>query len=229
MRRLLPILLFVACSRETAAPPAAPPTTTTQPPVAAKVAPTKPAEVIERGAFVVVRDGKPLYREQFIRTPTRFESDVAASGANERVLQQVQLNPDATVVSTYVRIFSAGGVEQMGILIRGENAAVEIIDRKGVSQTKQGKVPPGTIPSPVPESLMVLEQVIRRARVIGGSSVDVPILPGTLKVQRVKVIFRSADTAEVRTADATILAKIDAAGRLLSATEPNQKITIRRE
>jgi hypothetical protein len=233
IRGLLPALLLVACSRETAttttapvAPPPAPATTTTTTAPAAAA----PKPKMEKGAFVVIHDGKPMYREQFVRNARRIESDIAAWGNHERVQQITIVNPDATVAGTAMKIIGANfTIEQMGIAIRGTRADVELVDKAGRSGTKTIAVPPGTIPNPVPESLAILEQVIRRARVIGRKNVEIAMLPGTLRLQRVVVTFTGPDTAEVRTADSTLDVKIDADGRLLSGREAAQKIEIRRE
>lgn len=227
MRKLLLLVFLVACSRETVAPetPVAPVKPAPKP-----VDPPKVAETVERGAFVVTREGKILYREQFARSAKRLEADIAASGENARVLQLLELNPDATVRSATVETQGgAGKSETMRVAVADTRALVEVVDRKGVPASSTVTIPRGAIPNLVPESLAVLEQVIRRAKVLGGKQVRIPVLPGTMRPQWVYLTMTAPDSVQIDAASARIDAKIDGEGRLLSASEPNQKITIRRE
>jgi len=223
MRKLFVLILLVACSRET-------PEARVQPPKQKPVVLPSPVEKIEHGAFVVTHDGKALYREQFARSAHRLECDIAASGGNDRVLQAIDLNDDASVRTSTIHVLGgAGRTESMSFVMQGTQAVVRVVGMNGVPVDKVIEVPQGTIPNPVPESLAILEQVIRRAKAIGGPSVRVPVLPGTLRAQWVFVETTGPDTVKVRSASATIEARIDAEGRLLSASEPNQKIAIQRE
>src|SRR6185503_13435429 len=214
MRKILMlVVLAIACSRSEKPSSVAPPPSAAQKPILP--APPKIKPPIERGAFVVEQQGTVLYREQFARSATRLETDVAASGSNERVLQVCELNPaDASVRRTTVEVMGgATKSESMSIVIEGQQAAVRIVDRRGVASGKLLRVPPGTIPNPVADSLAILEQVIRRAKIVGGTRVEVPTLPGTLRPQRVFVTFTAPDAVRIESASAVIDAKIDKEGR----------------
>jgi hypothetical protein len=95
-------------------------------------------------------------------------------------------------------------------------------------------VAPGTIPIPVSEAAAVLEQYFHRARIVGGTTAEIPVLTLEKGVETgtATVTFKGADSACVvfRSQDSStgIHARTDAAGRLLGARVSGSGLVIRR-
>jgi hypothetical protein len=89
-------------------------------------------------------------------------------------------------------------------------------------------VPPQTLLTLNP-SIGLVEQVVRRARVLGGQSADVSLLPlnrGS-SVATAQVSF-TADSAVISADGTEVRLQVDAAGRILGGSIPEQGLTITR-
>lgn len=233
MRRLLLVLLIVACSKseqtatDTTATPGPAATSATTATTGTTLPPAP--EPQDRGTFAVLENGRPIVAETFIRGTDRFAAEITAATTPERAVQRAMLRPDGSVASVDV-ITMGGEASGTRLLLRmeGKNAIIE--RHVGTKMHRETLVvDERSIPMPINESIIMLEQVIRRARAIGGRTVQVPIITRNLQQERVTVTFEGADTSRVLARDAIIIAKIDAQGRLLGATVPNQRVVIARQ
>jgi hypothetical protein len=228
MRRLFFVLLIAACSKteQPAAPTAtaADATTTTATATTTSAAPA-PVPVQDRGEFQVLENGKAIIAETFLRGADRFAAEITASTTPERAVQRAMLRPDGSVAS--VDVVAIGGESsgtRLVLRVEGKNATIErYVGTKMHRETLV--VVEHSIPMPINESIIMLEQVILRAKAIGGKTVDVPIITRNLQQEHVKVMFEG-DQARVTSRDSMIIAKLDAQGRLLAASVPGQRMAI---
>jgi hypothetical protein len=74
-----------------------------------------------------------------------------------------------------------------------------------------------------------MEQIVRRARALGGDSVQVPILGADNgRTSTVTVRFMGADSATVSLGPVVLRLRVDRAGSLLGGAVPSQNLTISR-
>lgn len=185
----------------------------------------------ERGTFTLSQDTLTII-ERFSRTPERLESELAAEG-QERLVQELQLNPDASVRRMEVRIYEAGAqpgaqpAERLVITFDGDSATAEGTEG-GQTQRQRFAAPGGPVPIPVEESAVMLEQVLMRARKIGGEQVQVPIISGEGEIVNLSVTFTGPGQARVEAEGTRLDLRTDAQGRLLSGSNEGGNLTIRR-
>lgn len=190
-------------------------------------------EAEEEGVFVVERNGAPLLTERFTRTADRLTTELSAEG-EERVTQTATLTPDGTVSRLELRVFAAGADagapprERAVMRLRGDTAVVHV-QEEGRANTALSAVPDGTIVFPLEESVAMVEQVLRRARQVGGERVEVPVLTEGGETQRLTVTFTGPTTALVEGEGTELSATVDSVGRLLAARSESRGLTIRRE
>lgn len=90
-------------------------------------------------------------------------------------------------------------------------------------------VPLGNILLAVEESVATAEQLLRRARQVGGERVEVPVLAGKQEATRLTVTFTGPTTARTEGEDTERTFTVDAAGRLLAGWSESRGLTTRRE
>lgn len=203
-------------------------TSTSAAPTAVPVAAAAPAPE-ERGTFVVSREGQVLMQETFVRRGGALASEITSPTAPGKFTQRASVNADESVSKTAMEV--TGGRDdrvRLAIEVDGTKATVDAYDGRQ-SNRETLVVPSAAIPMPVNESMVMLEQVVRRARASGRNPAEVVIVPKSLLPVKVRVEFQGADAARVSTPDSVIDVKLDAKGRILSGTEPRQRLTITRQ
>jgi hypothetical protein len=179
MTRIAPVLalaLAAACAPQTAqqaASPAASPNDA----VARDVRPSVPMPrgmAPDSGVRAILQTGRDVFTERYTRTSERVESVLTAPGLHAMV--NLQLGPNATVRRLEVRQFSASNAPQGTVTaeFRGDSVFGEATSPNSAPQVIRQAVPAGSIPFVNP-SPVLMEQIVRRARAIGGSPVQVPI------------------------------------------------------
>lgn len=187
----------------------------------------------EEGVFVVERNGAPLLTERFTRTADRLTTELSAEG-EERVTQTAMLAPDGTVSRLELRVFApdadAGDAprERAVVHLRGDTAVVHVLE-EGRANTARAAVPDGTVVFPLEESVAMVEQVLRRARQVGGQRMEVPVLMAGGETRRLTVTFTGPTTALIEGEDTDLTVTVDADGRLLAGRSESRGLTIRRE
>ena len=182
----------------------------------------------ERGIFTILKGGQPILTERFTRTAERLETELTAPG-EERVVQTATLTPEATVSRMEIREDAgASPATLLVITVQGDTAAVEARQGEEVESGRIGGAR-DALPVPVGESPAMLEQILRRARVVGGERVQVPIVDADGQVSSVTVHFTGADGARIQAGETEWTVSTDAAGRLLSGSSAAQDLAIRRE
>ncbi|HEV2150623.1 MAG TPA: alpha/beta hydrolase, partial [Longimicrobiaceae bacterium] len=164
--------------------------------------------------------------------PQRLEAELATRMPVLRQRVDAELAADATVPRMRFTVLPgrAGDAEPVAsgtATFRGDSALVEV---RGPTAAPLQRFAPGEGALPyVNLSVAMLEQVVRRARAVGGREVRVPVLSlsgGSAFTAR--VAFPAADSAIVEVGGVALRFAADASGRLLGGCVPSQGITMER-
>jgi hypothetical protein len=230
MRRLVPTALLLGAACVQRAPPAPPATNLPAPPPAQHPA---PIEGPERVGYVVRRGADTVVVERTSRSRDLLSGDLAVRG-QANVEYQVTLDPTATVSRLVIGIVppAAGPTAAVGqrstAEFRGDTVVIETV-RGDSARSIRLATREGAIPYINP-SMALAEQILRRARVIGGTQVELPVFLTTGSIQTVTaaVTFVGNDSARVAFGGTELRLATDEAGRVLGGTVPAQGLTIER-
>ena len=184
-------------------------------------APPEPGEAppgqVERGTFTIEREEQEPVTERFTRTAERLESELTAP-RTERVVLDVALARDARVTRyeqrEYPRGAAPGDMDRLVLTFDGDSATWDD-HKRGEHVVERFATQRGAMPMLV-ESAAMLEQVIRRARLLG-SPAEVPVLnkAGTTETARVTTV--EIGRVRIEMGDQAVMATTDGSGRLLAA------------
>ncbi len=191
------------------------------------------AQAPERGTFLLLRGGDTITVEPFARSASRLETEVVTRTPPLRQRLEADLTPDGLVPAVRVAVLPglAGEAEPAARLaadFRGDSAHLEV-QAAGAPPRQSFEPGPGALPY-LNLSVAVLEQVVRRARVLGDDPANVPMLnvaaghPFTVAVTRAgtdSTVILLQPGLEIRLAT-------DAEGRILGGSIPAQGITVAR-
>ncbi|HEX8359635.1 MAG TPA: hypothetical protein VF613_06000 [Longimicrobium sp.] len=192
---------------------------------------TSAAPTVHTGTFIQLRGTDTIARETFTRTATRLQADMRMSG-DRRMAYTSDLAADASVTRVELRAYSPGAdttaAQRAVVTLRGDSATLEVTPRGGAANTERFSTTAGAVGyvNPSPSSL---EQIVRRARAIGGDSVQVQIVgvPGR-QTRAVNVRFVGADSAIVSLGGVALHLRTDRAGSMLGGSVPSQGLVITR-
>lgn len=233
MRSVLAIavLLAAACNTETARTTA----NETAAPGAAPVSTPAGAQASneDTGVFVVNQGDRELYREAFQRAANRVSSTISHPAGGDRVEQVATLGEAGTVEQMTVTVYDQSGAEtqRWTVAIQGESAQISGQAQGSEPQQVQVPVPANTIPVPVNESIVMTEQILRVASRLGADRQNVSVLSmreGEPEVDQVTVTFDGPQSARIAGEETAIDVVTDGQGRIVSARDESQNITIRR-
>ena len=220
--RWVTVLCFLAACSAPAAPPAP------APGAAGTAAAGAPAS--EQATFLLQQGENTLMTERVTRSGEMLRGEVTAP-MGPRLTYEATLSPDATIPRLEVRLFQPGADtvpnQRVVAVVRGDSAIAQVFEADSV-RTNRAAVPPQTLLTLNP-SIGLVEQVVRRARVLGGQSADVSLLPlnrGS-SVATAQVSF-TADSAVISADGTEVRLQVDAAGRILGGSIPEQGLTITR-
>ena len=186
------------------------------------------AAAAQAGTFYLIQRGDTIASERFTRTAARLDAQLGGR-IGPRLVYGADLAPDASVARLETSTFTATdtAAQQRSVAtFRGDSVIVEVTGagaRTNRLATTRGVVP-YVNPSP---SLM--EQILRRGRVLGGDSVAVPILVvGGGQTLPATVRFMGADSAVIALGPVQVRARTDRSGALLGGSVPSQEIVIAR-
>ncbi len=201
----------------------APPTTTSPSP--------PPSPRIERGTFSIMRGTDTVAVEHFARGADTLQAELTIPAAG-RVRYEASLQPDATVRRIVVNVTLADTTMPAQRSVAEFKGDTVLLERSGgPTPTERRAVPPGTIPYINP-SPSLMEQIVRRARVVGGDSVTVPVLAAGNRSQvlTATVTHPSPDSALLTLGSIEVRLAVDTEGRVRGGSVPSQGIAIvRRE
>ena len=209
------LLTVAACA------PAPRVSTTTAPAAAAAVAP-RPVE----GTFVIMKGGDTVGTERFTRSSTSLKGAFAARGA-EIFHYDATLAADASTSRIVVTVTPQGALPQTSVATFVGDSVLLTREPADSAHDARRAVARGAVaylnPSP---SLM--EQIVRRARAIGGPSAAVPVFAGGGNNVTATVSFPKPDSARLDVGGVTLLLHVDQSGALLGGRVPMQGVTIER-
>lgn len=192
---------------------------------------TASAQEPETGTFTLTQNGTVIATETFTRSATLLETELTV--VNQATLQtRGTLRPDGTISRLAVRVFGPGGVTGEPV----QTSAVSFTDGLATFEQPIGEpagepkeVGAGVVPYVNP-SPAFMEQILRRARVLGGDTVGLSVwtpAPGGGQVIGAVVAF-AGDAGTLSMGGVAVEITTDAAGRLLSARVPAQSLVVER-
>ncbi len=188
-----------------------------------------PVTAPAQGVFTLVHGADTIATERFTRSNDRLQVDFGAQGTT-LFRYDAALTPQATVSHMQVTTTVPGSPERIAsATFQGDSAILAGNSAGDSAQTLRTAVPQGTVPYINP-SASLMEQIVRRARVVGGNQVTVPILVASTGGQTTTaaVSFPTPDSAHVQLAGVAILLRVDSTGSIMSGSVPAQGITITR-
>lgn len=199
-------------------------------PARAAAAPASPAD----GRFLLIQGGNPIATEDFRRTAGGFEAELQPSGGQPGLSYQARVTSQALIDSLAVEMETPGGEPQRLVLMleqSGDSAVVRYTQWQGDSAVERTVGTRAGAVFYLNPSPSMMEQIVRRARALGGDSVSVPIfMPiGPGRTALVAVTFPHADSAVTNVGGVAVRMRVDEEGRLLGATVPTQGLSIERE
>jgi hypothetical protein len=224
MTRIAPVLALTlaatACAAQTS-PPA-------RPNDARPSVPMPRAMAADSGVLAIQQTERDVFTERYTRTADHVKSTMTAPGV--RAMIDLQLGPAATVRRLEVRQFSASNAPQGTVTaeFRGDSVFGEATGPTGPAQVIRQAVPAGSIPFVNP-SPVLMEQIVRRARAIGGSSVQVPVwlVAGGGQSAMSTVTFEEGG-ARFTLGPVEVHVTLDDQGRVTGGRIPQQNLTLAR-
>jgi len=191
------------------------------------------AQVPERGTFMLLRGGDTITVEPFTRSATRLETEVVTRTPPVRQRLEAELTPDGLAPSVRLAVLpglsgEAEPAARLAANFRGDSAHLEV-QAAGAPPRQSFEPGPGALPY-LNLSVAVMEQVVRRARVLGGDPARVPMLNVSAGHSfTVSVARAGADSTVILLQPGLeIRLATDAEGRVLGGSIPAQGITVAR-
>jgi hypothetical protein len=184
------------------------------------------------GTFHITRGADTIARERFTRTAARLDADMRVPSVGARLAYVLDVAPDASVTRVDLRAFAPGAdstpAQRVVATMGSDSVTAEITAGAAAPRTTRAATTRGAVlyinPSP-----SAVEQIIRRARVLGGDSVQVPVLAiESLQTGPATVRFLGADSATVSLGNVVFRTQVDRAGALLGGSVPSQNLVITR-
>ena len=188
------------------------------------------------GAFLVMSERDTMALEHYARSPGRVQGTIV-HGDGTRIQYDASVGPDEAITRLELRLWHAGSAldsrpaQQSITELRGSarDSLVRTDREAGAPRVFRMNVPPGTQPYLIP-SVGLAQQALRRARFMGGPSVELSlvVLNGAALTQRVRVRWLPRDSAEIAVGNNRVRMGLDAEGRIRDGADPALGITVRR-
>jgi fermentation-respiration switch protein FrsA (DUF1100 family) len=186
----------------------------------------------EQAAFIMTMGADTVGVETFARTPQTITGEIVGRQLG-KLRYTASLTPDALVARWEMSAWlpnaahSAPPMQMADIIFRGDSV-IATLTASGATQTQRFRTEPGALPT-YPTSIALLEQVVRRARVLGGDRVEVPLfaLAGGQTIHAT-VARLGPDSATIAVGGTEVRLRVDDEGRVLGGTIPAQNLTITR-
>lgn len=187
----------------------------------------------ERAGFVLRRGADTVSTERTSRTRDLLTGDLDVRGQGG-VEYQLSLEPTQLPTRLVAGVIpanasdKAAATQRSTVEFRGDTAILSTVQGDS-TRTVRVATRAGAIPYINP-SMALVEQMLRRARVVGGAQVELPVFLAGSGGQTVSasITFVGSDSARVALGDTEMRLATDRAGRVLGGTVPAQGITIER-
>lgn len=182
------------------------------------------------GAFVLLRGQDTLVTEHYSRSPGRLEGQLRL--ADGRLwAYRAEIDPAQLVTRIDQHRTGRGAVPLDASAILGGDSILRTL-RLGAAPpgVQRDTVPPGSVAYLLPSAALA-EQVLRRARALGGDSAQVPVAalgPTGVVRERVRVHWLPGDSVHVSVSGNEVWLAVDSAGRILGARNPNLDLRLER-
>jgi uncharacterized protein len=194
--------------------------------VLACLAPSLRAQAVERAIFLVRLGRDTLAVENAIYAPGRTEAMLRLRNPVSRIDRRMMLSASMEVRSmeTTAGLGVNGDSARTHVVFTAEGDSGRLVTDAaagGPSDRRRIAVPRGAVPF-TNLSGQTLELILRRARFVGGDTVDVPLLLSNGQSLAVRVSWVAPDSALLSLGGVGIRARTDREGRLLGAFVPAQ-------
>jgi fermentation-respiration switch protein FrsA (DUF1100 family) len=186
----------------------------------------------DNAAFIMTVGADTLGVEAFSRTADSLTGEIVGRQIG-RLEYTATLTPQALIARWEMRAWlpntapTAPPVQVADFSFRGDSV-IATVSAGGATQTLRFQTEPGALPT-YPTSIALLEQAVRRARVLGGDTVEIPLfaLAGAQTVPAT-VTRLGPDSVTIVVGGAQVRLRVDDAGRVLGGSIPAQNLTIHR-
>lgn len=198
-------------------------------PVPVPAVPTPAPAIDESVGFVVLRNADTIATERFTRRSTRLMGELIIRVAGLRQTYYMALEPSATVsrleTAAYRSTDAASAPPAQVLVAQFSNSGASLAMG---GQTTTVPAAAGTIPF-INLSAAVIEQVLLRARAMGGPAADVPILVmAGAQTTTAGVRWLGADSAVI-TLGPELRVHVSPTGEFLGGVVPSQNVSFVRE
>jgi pimeloyl-ACP methyl ester carboxylesterase len=182
--------------------------------------------------FVVLLDRDTIAAETMTRTADRADGDLRMRTPMLRIRQGITLTPENAIERVAIAVGRGArgdsAVQRSELILRGDSAVSHVEQADGAPIAEQRfAVPAGAVPF-VNLSGLSLEQILRRARSLGGDTARVPVLVMAGQRLYATVARAGADSLVVLLGGVQLRAHTDSVGRLLGASVPSQHLVFAR-
>jgi uncharacterized protein len=176
------------------------------------------AQLVEEGAFIARRGGDTVQVERFTRTDRMLLVDLDVRRPPMRQRYTATLTPDRLAPRFEIEIWAPGSAPGSAAGHRAE-LRLEGSTARLVQNQREMELPSmeGALPF-IDPSFSLVEQVLRRARLVGGEISRVPVfLPSGGRSLEAEVRWLAGDSAVFTVGDTEMRLSVDRVGRLLGA------------
>jgi pimeloyl-ACP methyl ester carboxylesterase len=186
----------------------------------------------ERAVFVVLLNRDTIAAETMSRTADRADGDLRMRSPVLRIRQGITFTPQNAIERVAIAVGRGArgdsAVQRSELILRGDSAVSHVEQTNGApTAERRFAVPPGAVPF-VNLSGLSLEQILRRARALGGDSVRVPVLVTSGQTLAATVTRAGVDSLVVTLGGVQLRVHTDSVGRLLGARAPSQNVIFQR-
>jgi pimeloyl-ACP methyl ester carboxylesterase len=184
----------------------------------------------QESEFVITQGGRQIASEKVTRSGDRLTGDLRI-GEQARITYIAHTDAQARVPELEFAFYSAGADEPVAhgtVSFRGDSAAVQV-QSPGAPPEQRFAVGAGALPY-INLSAGLLEQMVRRARSVGGEEVRIPLLSVENGMMISATVRKDGPDSVVIVLppQVELRLRVDVEGRLMGGTVPSQGVTIAR-
>lgn len=189
-----------------------------------------------RAEFIVTAGSDTIATESYTRDSAQVRSELLVKPQGIRVGFSMSLGPGATIPRLAAEIRSADSapsapaMQRASVEFTRDSALLTVGNATGNTTEPMQRLaaPAGTLPF-INLSSAIIEQILLRAKALGGASVEVPVLAVEgAKLLQAKVEWTDVGSATLELGGATIHASVSPAGEFLGGTVATQGVRFTR-